>query len=56
MKLVLSQTKKNALHGAPNDRVTLEFILVNQGMAGHFTLQYVQLEIGDVIKDLPMTS
>jgi hypothetical protein len=40
MKLVLSQAKKNALHGRAGDRVTLEFILINQGIAGHFTLKY----------------
>lgn len=38
MKLFLSQSKKNSLHGAPNERVTLEFILKNDGLAGHFTL------------------
>ena len=38
MKLFLSQSKKNSLHGAPNERVNLEFILKNDGLAGHFTL------------------
>ena len=38
MKLVLSHTKKNALHGKANDVVSLDFILINQGSAGHFTL------------------
>lgn len=41
MKLVLSQSTKNALHGRSNDRVNLEFILQNNGLAGHFTLQLV---------------
>ena len=38
IKLFLSQAKKNSLHGPPGERVNLEFILKNDGLAGHFTL------------------